>query len=72
MSTGFSQNRLKIQIKTSCGKENNDMELNFELDRQSLIPLYAQLAQALKTAVLNGEIIVKHNNSIFFIIILKV
>jgi GntR family transcriptional regulator of arabinose operon len=56
MSTGFSQNRLKIQIKTSCGKENNDMELNFELDRQSLIPLYAQLAQALKTAVLNGEI----------------
>ena len=32
------------------------MELNFELDRQSLIPLYAQLAQALKTAVLNGEI----------------
>jgi GntR family transcriptional regulator of arabinose operon len=34
----------------------NEMELNFELDRQSLIPLYAQLAQGLKTAILNGEL----------------
>jgi len=49
MSTGFSQNDLKIQAEVSK-KGKSNMELNFELDRKSLIPLYAQLAQALSAA----------------------
>ncbi len=32
------------------------MELEFQIDRSSLLPLYAQLAEALKNAILSGEL----------------
>jgi len=32
------------------------MELNLEIDRSSLIPLYAQLAQSIKSAILSGAL----------------
>ena len=32
------------------------MEFNFEIDRSSLVPLYAQLAQSIKTTIHSGAL----------------